>query len=809
VGDYPYDYDPYNGQPSFFSSSGWPNADYHLFYDGSRWIIAETLGGAPTWVSSQLGASGYHGPYYNVVSEDPDDNLVIDDGPCENTAPAGYCFTSSLGMEEFEGYYSQTGTYNGRPYYTNSNGKVLWGSSGSTWYLSNGPGGSPSASGPATSVAPDGGAWTDSLTCTEGECASEDCTLIGVLSVEDLGEGDYLARVAITGATGAALTFFKDGAPLTPGQDGLSAPFTLTPGASATIAATAQKAGCEPWGDSITLKNSDEPDEGGPGGCSLGASLLVTDLGGGAYKVTPVLSGATTNRPTLLFVVDTVAATADDDGSLPVLVEVGDSKRVILVASEGDCVAMATVDIANGDSGTGGVPDVPLPDDGCAARLGIYTRDIEANTSVPDAVIWNARIGLEVRGLCANPACQYWFQLFDSSDASLFGDYSPEALAKHFPIAPGFGASFDASGDRLERYQVLASAISRPATTHKHFRIKATPVFQKVPFELDGHAIKIRDEAADSLFIFTQGEARAYRWKAPDKGKYGPGEVEPLVDLATLDAADANDACIVGDKIYVVAPGELFVVDLGTGEATLNSGIRGETRTAAFVENVDGSPLAIYQDEAQTPKVRCYNLSFPTPRLAWTLDRLVTATQVAGGKLLLAAGNALYSSNAGTGAPLLDHTFGAQITALAADYVGLADNHIWRKKSSGWESVETLTGPVGALWPWLGGAQELRALADAASGPSAATLRAEQTTLNWTGDITLEDSTGLRSMRALSIQTAAGTATSPPQADEWMLIGDDNAKLWVYSRTPLSEADGAFKACDVGAARVFPLIRRA
>jgi len=119
-----------------------------------------------------------------------------------------------------------------------------------------------------------------------------------------------------------------------------------------------------------------------------------------------------------------------------------------------------------------------------------------------------------------------------------------------------------------------------------------------------------------------------------------------------------------------------------------------------------------------------------------------------------------------------------------------------------------MVGPVGALWPWYGGADVMRALAGAASGTGANKLRAEQPTLNWADDITLTSATGVKSMRALTVEVTAATETSPAVNDEWMLIGDDASNLWVYSRSPISEADGALKACKVAAARVFPFLRR-
>lgn len=163
-----------NGEPIFTDG-----VYGELFFNGTRWALAEVALGPPVWVSSTPGLDGYLGTYYNVATENPADNVTVAAGLCEDTSP-------------------------------------------------------------------------------------EECILAGTIIIEDLGEGNYQAKAVVTGATGATLTFLKDGAPLTLGGDGISAPFTLAQGASATIVATAAKQGCTSWGDSARIQNSDEP--GGDGG---------------------------------------------------------------------------------------------------------------------------------------------------------------------------------------------------------------------------------------------------------------------------------------------------------------------------------------------------------------------------------------------------------------------------------------------------------------------------------------------------------------------------------------------------------------
>jgi hypothetical protein len=645
------------------------------------------------------------------------------------------------------------------------------------------------------------------MNVTKGHCGvNVGCSLLLDLAYEAVtGLTGRTHRVTATlrGASGVAPISFSTPSGDLRNETGNTVLVNVPAGQTLVVTARAKdEANCS----ATSVITIDGDRETGESSCLVNVFLEVVDKGDGQYRVIATPANAS-KLATVSFFADAVPTPPDAGKNLQwtLTVPLGQSRQIVALIKDGDCSDATTLTISNADT-DGAPPTAPIEGD-CIERLGIYYRDIVNSTTVPDSVINAARFGLEVRDLCPNPGCHYWFQEFTSSDLALRDDFSESAMAQFFPVPPGSGQRYAADGNRIGRYQVQNGAISRPATPDVILRLKATPVFQKVPFTLDGNATKIRDAGARSLFVFQTGPAKARLWTAPEKGKYGEGSISLLKDLASVNAAGATDAALLDDKLYAIVDGGIIAVDLTQNEETLDIGIRGETRAPVWVEVVGGKPLAIYQDNAANPKVRCYDLSFPAPKLVWKLGSLITQTQVAAGKLLLACGSSLYVSNAGTAEPILDSTFTdstAAISSLATGYVGLSNGHIYRKLSGRWSDRTTLASPVKALWPWLGGAKEVRALAGEATSN---VLRHEQTTLNWTPDIELDGTGGVLALRALSIETTSATATNPAITDEWMLIGDDHSSLWVYSRSALSEADGAFKACHVAAPRIVSTLR--
>ncbi|HEY0076828.1 MAG TPA: fibronectin type III domain-containing protein [Abditibacteriaceae bacterium] len=186
-----------------------------------------------------------------------------------------------------------------------------------------------------------------------------------------------------------------------------------------------------------------------------------------------------------------------------------------------------------------------------------------------------------------------------------------------------------------------------------------------------------------------------------------------LLDLSEHNAADALDCIRVNDKYFVVTPAEVFTVDVDAGEIEMPTDPRGETRLGRFVLKVPGATagndiaLGLYvDDELEEEQSAAYDLTYKSPKLLWKLDEVVGLAEYGAGQLLLAAGAKLYITDDITGAPTLDHTFGANITSLGLSdenwLAGLADNHVWALVGGAWVDRGALTTPPLALSGWEG-----------------------------------------------------------------------------------------------------------
>lgn len=649
-------------------------------------------------------------------------------------------------------------------------------------------------------------AYTSLLVVNPEGPGTTDCDLSVSLSYARVGPGQFRVT-AVTTAPSVDFSFGTGGH--IANETAKSCLVSVAPGTTINVRALVEVDDCSDFATIAVDGNS----EGGGTVITADISLALTDEGGGSYLVVATFSGLKSPAPTLTWLVDGVVTPFSDGLTthLRLTVPYGSFKTVTAALVDGTDVVVEALKVINGD-GTGVIiPEPTISEDDCVARLAPRMRDFKCEASRTDAVIARARFGVEARSLCDNAACNYWVQLYYSSDPALFGVYTAEALAAHFPMAPEKGEAQTASGNRFARQQYVAGATMRPPHWHVHLREVWTPVYELWNLNTGTSAVvKIRDISETSALVFGTGPAKVFRYDAAPDTAVGPdraGTLTLLAALADVDASDATDVCLIGDKIYVVAPGELFVVDTDAGQSVLNYGVRGETRAPVFVENVGGKPIAVYVDEDATPKTKAYDLSFQPPRPVWTMDDAVTKAEVFDGKLLVAAGADFYSSDAGTAAPALQHSFGADITAMAGDYVGLSDGHIWHKLSTGWDDANELAGPVGALWTWYGGADEIRALAGAQSGADANILQAEQTNTAWAADRGLEDASGELAMRSLTREITAMTETTPAVLDERMLIGDDNGQLWSYQISAISEKDGAFKTCHTTNQRITPQFR--
>lgn len=186
---------------------------------------------------------------------------------------------------------------------------------------------------------------------------------------------------------------------------------------------------------------------------------------------------------------------------------------------------------------------------------------------------------------------------------------------------------------------------------------------------------------------------------APSAAKvflYEYGALTLLVDLADHAAADVTQAALLEDKLWVIRPGEIFVIDLDENQTALNLAPRGEAREPKFVLSDGEKVFALFVNAGEAPATRCYDMTFAAPRLVWELPDAATFARWQNATLLVACGSTLYSSDDVATLPTLRHAFAsdvvdayghtAQLNAL------LANGQLHRETAGNWANVATAAG---------------------------------------------------------------------------------------------------------------------
>lgn len=466
----------------------------------------------------------------------------------------------------------------------------------------------------------------------------------------------------------------------------------------------------------------------------------------------------------------------------------------------------------------GPAPLIVSPAD-CARAMGIYADDIRWNDAEPGMEIYGAALGFEVRPLCDNPACLYWVQIGVRTGTALDGDYSDAAWLSHQLVTLRRGAGWPASGTRIARHQRRGTVILDAPGPVLRMRQMWTPVYEMWTLATgSGSVAKIRETEPGKALVFGTGPAKAFTYAGAANDLPRAGVLTALPSLEAAGAGDAIDAALLGDKLFVIRPGELFFIDLDSGEASMNYAPRGETRAPLFVETLGDKVLGVFVDAAlPSERTRCYDLTYAAPKLLWSLDDAVTLTNVSSdGQLLIAAGTEYFTSTGGTAAPVLAKDFASTISALAGGLAGLINGEIWKRTGTVWTLKTQIGAPVGALANWFGDQDALHGLAGAASGANPQRLSGELAHGGWAQDRSLvvppdllpATVSGVTALGRTSIQLEAGSETQSPRLDERMLIGTGSSGLlFVYRLSNLSEKDGAFKACYNALPRLTPLYR--
>jgi hypothetical protein len=351
-------------------------------------------------------------------------------------------------------------------------------------------------------------------------------------------------------------------------------------------------------------------------------------------------------------------------------------------------------------------------------------------------VYTTAAIALQQHPLSANLSRRYWISSVLSPLTLLDlveSDVTPEAKAKLFAaqqlvrLQPGQAHELVTDplrgGQEWHAVALLDAVVSESAAVKWDlvtWALQFTPAQRWTHYETGCEVVgKIRPMAEGKYFVFasspfSEDNARVFLFD-------GSG-LHLVRDLGADLAGDAEDVALLDDKLWVIRPEgdgwEIFVIDLDSGQATLNIAPRGELRSPRYVELIDDVILGIFVDET-LPLLQCsrgYDMTFGAPRLVWSLDEAVHGAWGDGAGLAMWSGSKYFRLR--DGVPVLARTFDHPITGawfdeesdegelsgFVRERVFLVDGSVWQRVASTWTQV--LAANPQTLWAgasWRGG----------------------------------------------------------------------------------------------------------
>lgn len=444
----------------------------------------------------------------------------------------------------------------------------------------------------------------------------------------------------------------------------------------------------------------------------------------------------------------------------------------------------------------------------------VFYRDVYRFDAPAGQVIGRAQVSVEVWPPVENTARNFWVQHAVRSGTELDGPYQHDDWIKHQPIVLTPGEKQTAQGTRIARQQWgVPVPFNLPHKPQIRLREKYTKQWVIATFDTDtAQVIKLREVEPGKHLVWATNPAKAFVYD---------GQLKPVFVGADNEAGDATDAALLGDKLFVVRPGELFAYDTDAGQTAMVYTVRGETRAPRFVERVGTRALAIYVDAAQAPATRCYDLTFATPRLVWELADAATFCAPVGTGLAVGCGAELWVSTDGIAAPSLAHTFGAAITAASSAFVGLANGEVWKRAN--WTRELTRPGAIGGVATWSGGTTGEAAgewpprgivggAGDWLSGQKQNGAWFDEVELTLPLDLAGKAVGGVSALELFALElpplSGEGDAEAAKQRDERLLVGTLGGVLFVYQRSALSEKQGAIATSQTTIERVLPFPMR-
>ena len=367
----------------------------------------------------------------------------------------------------------------------------------------------------------------------------------------------------------------------------------------------------------------------------------------------------------------------------------------------------------------------------------------------------------------SDPSREYWWRVYVvSPNPQATGDYSDyvgvkEETLKYQPIAldtrvqllgtPGVGGEYR-DPDHTARIRFEAIPVERLSL----YATKTTNV------------VKMRYKSDDVIEVFGTDPAKYF--------EFNSNGLELVCDLSreVFGLEDATDATRVGDKLHVVTPSGMKLVDLDTDDVSLAEVPLRELRTPVFVETVDDVAYWVYNGPTSA---HIYRRADST-RLVFALESPVVASGSRGDKLALAtANNNLYVSTGGE-EPELVYTHTANISTLhfnqeSVVMVGDVEGRVVSAATGAPVEVADLPEPVRSIGEARLSSNRSRGFA----GTSATHLYRENIQALYLPSRTLPDAKALDSMhRHLNVlREEEGKELQPgyvpPLSDESLLIG--------------------------------------
>lgn len=475
------------------------------------------------------------------------------------------------------------------------------------------------------------------------------------------------------------------------------------------------------------------------------------------------------------------------------------------------------------------------------ARLTRYKDEVYNVPPEAGQEYYRAYFGVRNGDLSTNPNRIALVQMAARTDATEGGPFdtiptdpqaAAEAFLKHQLLIPSRGRNLSAQGRRRAHtdYRVLKELVAPGSTVAVRF--KASP-------EISANFYQTGFDTLAQIEVVSDGVYRIFARDDDFDGaailEFDGTKLSTKVDLTGYGARQVAQrgtyyyaVCQSGSDRYLM----LFDTDPASDprDAEVELVMRREPRKPGFVAAVGDNALIVCVDEAlSSARTHCYQHSDKTgnPRFVWVLDAAVTGAWSRDGKLMLACGNALYSSDGGTAAPTLVHAFASPVISAGAmvngqPAVGLQNGQLQRIKGNTWEVTTTLPGPVLATSAWAGGLDNTRLVA----GGTGATVAQQATdALSWAGAFDVVPPAALAApvtqIAALAqytkqIKAASGSPTSPDYTPavvrEMLMVGTGSGAgahkglLATYERS--APIVGAFRSSQISRPKIRALSRK-